>query len=203
MITLTKVPYYFSTFLLRLCQKIRISLYRTFDNAKISGVLIRRQPVVLIGKGEIEFHGIVEVGVFPSPGFLTSYAHIEARKFNSKITIGNGTKINNNFCAIAEYSSISIGENCRIGHNVELLDSDFHGVEIEDRDISKQEWCKPIVIGNNVFLGAHSKILKGVSIGDGAVVANSSVVTKDVRAYTLVGGSPARFIRTLDGYSES
>lgn len=54
---------------------------------------------------------------------------------------------------------------------------------------------KPIIIGNDVWIGAHVKIMGGVVIGDGAIVATGSVVTKDVEPYSIVGGSPAKLIR--------
>jgi acetyltransferase-like isoleucine patch superfamily enzyme len=53
---------------------------------------------------------------------------------------------------------------------------------------------EPINIGNDVWIGANSTILKGVNIGDGAVIAAGAVVTKDVGAYTIVAGVPARKI---------
>ncbi|MBC8076121.1 MAG: hypothetical protein H7Y32_08620 [Chloroflexales bacterium] len=58
--------------------------------------------------------------------------------------------------------------------------------------------CAPVVIGRNVWVGAKATILQGVTIGDGAVVAAGAVVTRDVAAYTLVAGVPARPIRALE-----
>ena len=56
----------------------------------------------------------------------------------------------------------------------------------------------PIVLGKNVWIGSNSTILQGVTIGDGAIIAAGSVVTKDVAANTIVGGVPARFIRDIN-----
>ena len=56
----------------------------------------------------------------------------------------------------------------------------------------------PIVVGNNVWIGSHATILKGVTIGDGAIVAAGAVVTKDVPANTIVGGVPAKPIRKIE-----
>ena len=113
------------------------------------------------------------------------------------ISIGDGTWINNNFVAIAEHSYINIGRDCLIGANVEIFDSDFHGLNLKDRRRSAFEWAKPVSIGNGVFVGSGVKILKGVSIGDGSVIAHSSVVTSDVPANVVAGGNPARVLRSL------
>jgi acetyltransferase-like isoleucine patch superfamily enzyme len=75
-----------------------------------------------------------------------------------------------------------------------VIDTDFHAVG----DIFGTAKTAPIVIGDNVWIAAHVVILKGVTIGDNAVVAAGSVVTKDVPAGTLVGGAPAKVIRTIE-----
>ena len=56
----------------------------------------------------------------------------------------------------------------------------------------------PIVIGDNVWIGEYSAILKGVTIGEGSIVASHSVVTKDVPPYTIVAGNPARIVKHLE-----
>jgi maltose O-acetyltransferase len=150
-----------------------------------------------VGSGIIEFGNSVKIGVFPSPQFFSTYAYLEARKPSARITIGAETWINNNFTAIAEHTSITIGRNCLIGANVEILDSDFHGLRIQERMLSKPEWAKPVSIGNNVFIGSNVKIMKGVSIGDGCVVANGTIVFKDVPPSTVIGGSPTAVLKVL------
>jgi len=82
-----------------------------------------------------------------------------------------------------------------VGTNVEIIDSDFHGIKTIDRGLSKPEWAKPVSIANSVFIGSNVKILKGVSIGAGAVIANGSVVSTDVPPNSIFGGNPARFIK--------
>lgn len=57
---------------------------------------------------------------------------------------------------------------------------------------------KPVTIGNDVWIGGHSTICPGVTIGDGAVIAAGSVVTKDVPANVVVGGVPAKIIKRID-----
>ena len=85
-------------------------------------------------------------------------------------------------------TEISIGEMCLFGEQVIIRDDDSHG--IDDRPQRA-----PITIGDKVWVGMRAMILKGVTIGGGAVVAAGSVVTRDVPAGALVGGVPARIIR--------
>jgi maltose O-acetyltransferase len=140
----------------------------------------------------------VSIGVFPSPFFFSTYAYLEARQTSASISIGAGTWINNNFCAIAEHTSITIGKNCRIGANVEILDSDFHGIRIDERGLSSAEWARPVRVGDNVFIGSNVKIMKGVSIGSGSVIANGSVVSRDIPAGVVAGGNPVKVIKSLE-----
>jgi maltose O-acetyltransferase len=179
-------------------QGFRSFFYRFLSDCKVIGFPACSQPALFLGAGAIEFQGKVSIGFYPSPLFFSTYAHIEARGQHSSIVIKNGTFINNNFCAIAEHTSITIGSNCLIGASVEILDSDFHGVEVPDRHCSKPEWAKAVTIEDNVFIGSNVKIMKGVTIGAGAVIANSSVITRDVPALTVVGGNPASLIKKLE-----
>jgi acetyltransferase-like isoleucine patch superfamily enzyme len=106
------------------------------------------------------------------------------------IKIGKGTYLNRNTIVVAE-KLIDIGNNCRIAWDVVIMDSDLHalpGNEIEN---------KPVVIEDNVWIGCRCIILKGVRIGEGAVIAAGSVITKDVPKYSLVAGVPGRVIKQL------
>lgn len=182
----------------KIVQLPRILLYRFLSTGIVAGSPTLYQPLQTAGLGVIEFSGQVRLGVFPSPLFFSTYAFIEARNINSKIFIGDGTWINNNFSAIAEHTSISIGKGVLVGTGVEIFDSDFHGINIADRGSSKSDWAKPVVIEDDVFLGSNTRVLKGVTIGKGSVVANSSVVVKDIPPGVIAGGNPARVIRKLD-----
>lgn len=182
----------------RWVQSPRIWLYRLLSSSQPSGRPTCYQPVQLIGEGLIEFERNVRIGVYPSPAFFSTYSYIEARNLTAKVAIGENTWINNNFCAIAEHTGITIGKNCLIGLNVEISDSDFHGLKVSDRRRSLAEWSRPVHIGSDVFIGSNVKILKGVNIGEGAVVANGSLVVSDVPAGSVVGGVPAKVIRMID-----
>jgi acetyltransferase-like isoleucine patch superfamily enzyme len=88
--------------------------------------------------------------------------------------------------------SVIIGENCLIGDGAQIRDSDYHEVD-ENGGIR----TAPIVLGDNVWLGADCKIMPGVVIGSHSVVAAGSIVTKSVPDRTLVAGNPAREIRKI------
>lgn len=167
------------------------------STAKVDGRLRRIQPVLLLGEGIIHCEGDVRLGITPSPFFFSSYAYLEVRHKKSQIFIGDGTRINNGVSIIAEHTSVTIGRRCFIGVNVEILDSDFHGLLVSQRTKSLPEWAAPVVVEDDVFIGSHVRILKGVRIGRGAVIASASVVTRDVPANTIVGGSPARIIKEI------
>lgn len=108
---------------------------------------------------------------------------------DSVLNLGSGY-INRNV-RIRCYERISIGENVAISENVTIWDSDAHCI---DGDYEKM--TQPVTIGNHVWIGNNVTILKGVIIGDGAVVAAGSVVNKNIPDYCLVGGVPAKVIRT-------
>ncbi len=99
-------------------------------------------------------------------------------------------------CSIPHYAffvageSISIGNHVVFGHAVELYTSDH---DPDDPGFSRRD--APIEIHDRAWLGSRAVILKGVTIGEGAVVAAGSVVTRNVQPFTIVGGNPARVIR--------
>ena len=181
--------------LFRTAQGFRIFFYRMLSNAILKGESpILRQPLQAVGRGVIEFEERVSIGFFPSPSFFSSYAYLNE---SSKISIGHDTSINNGFVAIAEYSHIKIGARVLIGINVEIIDSDFHGINLLDRNKSKPEWAKPVEVGDDVFLGSNVRICKGVTIGNGSVVANGSIVIQDIPARVVAAGNPATVLRTI------
>jgi acetyltransferase-like isoleucine patch superfamily enzyme len=97
--------------------------------------------------------------------------------------------------------SIEIGERCLIGADSMIFDTDFHNPEPDNRRYAKPDWkriSKPIFIGNDVFIGTRTIVLKGVKIGDGAVIAAGSVVASDIPPNVVAGGVPAKVIRGKD-----
>jgi maltose O-acetyltransferase len=108
--------------------------------------------------------------------------------------IGARTFVNYNLTAL-DVARITIGEDCQIGPNVQLL-TPTHPVEPQPRR-DKLEAALPIVIGNNVWLGGGAIVCPGVTIGDNAVIGAGAVVTKDVPANVVAVGNPARPVRNF------
>ena len=108
------------------------------------------------------------------------------------IAVGKNVFINSG-CKFQDQGGIVIGDGALIGHNVVLATLN-HSLAVRDR----QDLIPgPIRIGKNAWIGSNVTILPGVTVGDGAVVAAGAVVTKDVPAYTVAGGVPARVLSPL------
>ena len=121
-------------------------------------------------KGNFEFHYGADVVLFENA------------------TLELGKSYANSNCKIRCHKRITIGDECAISHDVTIMDSDAHAIN----GIVSTE---PVIIGNHVWIGTRATILKGVKIGDGAIIAAGAVVTKDVPPYSMVGGVPARIIK--------
>lgn len=107
---------------------------------------------------------------------------------NASLILGSG--YTNNRFSISCFESITIGNDVVISSGVTIRDSDNH--TIKDVGFIK---TKPIIIGHHVWIGMNAIILKGVKIGNGAIIAAGAVVNRDVQDNTLVGGVPAKVIR--------
>jgi acetyltransferase-like isoleucine patch superfamily enzyme len=97
---------------------------------------------------------------------------------------------------------VTIGNNVRLGGNTVIYDTDFHSLVREQRVNEKLDRANvknaPVVIEDGVFVGAHTTILKGVTIGEDSIIGACSVVTKSIPKNEIWGGNPAKFIRKLD-----
>lgn len=181
-----------------LLQVLRILTYRFLSENQFSGAKPKTlQPVLALGRGSLKIDQNVTIGYFPSPGFLSGVCHLEARAPSASILIGEGTHINNEFTAIAEFTEIKLGKGCLVGPRVLIVDSDFHGLRVADRKEPSAIVRQPVDIGNDVFIGASTVILKGVKIGDGAVIGAGSVVVTDIPSNVVAAGNPAKIIRSL------
>jgi acetyltransferase-like isoleucine patch superfamily enzyme len=117
-----------------------------------------------------------------------------------ELIIGDGTFIGHH-CGFNVGRSIHVGRNCLFATGVLVYDQDGHPLDAQLRRAQQPtpiEAIEPVVFGDDVWVGAGAVILKGVRIGERAVIAARAVVTKDVPADAVVAGNPARVIRRLD-----
>jgi acetyltransferase-like isoleucine patch superfamily enzyme len=109
------------------------------------------------------------------------------------IRVGRNVFVNQN-CTFYVLGGLDIGDDVMIGPNVSLITS---GHPIEPSQRRAGVTARPIVIGRNVWIAAGATVIGGVTVGENSVVAAGSVVTRDVPPNTLVGGNPARVIRSI------
>lgn len=113
---------------------------------------------------------------------------------------GYNIEVGTNFFAnfnlvILDAAKVSFGDNVFVGPNCSFYTAG-HPLDAERRN-QGLEYARPILVGSNVWFGGNVVVLPGVTIGDGCVIGAGSVVTKDVPAFSVVAGNPARVIRTL------
>ncbi len=148
------------------------------------------------------------------PGTITIGDH--CRIYGRLQTQGNGEiRIGNHCCiyldtVIGSVESIRIGDCVIISNHVHIYDNNNHPTDPQVRrqmcmagfDGEDWKWTRsqsaPIVIEDNVWIGEYAAVMKGVTIGEGAVVASHAVVTKDVPPYTIVAGNPAKVVKEID-----
>lgn len=128
---------------------------------------------------------------------------------DGKITIGNYSEIRSK-SFVGSVESVTIGNYVIISNHVTIYDNNNHPTTPSVRKRMCMDgfygdawsWVhsdhKPIIIEDNVWIGEHSTILKGVTIGEGSIVACHSVVTKDVPPYSMVAGNPARVVKKIE-----
>lgn len=115
------------------------------------------------------------------------------------LTIGNNVGISST--AIICNHSIEIEDNVKIGGNTVIYDTDFHSLDVNLRKDKKEDKknakCEKVIIKKNVFIGAHSTILKGVTIGENSIIGSCSLVSKNIPNDEIWGGNPIRFIKKI------
>jgi acetyltransferase-like isoleucine patch superfamily enzyme len=141
---------------------------------------------------EIGRDGHVELGRWSWLGHGT-----KIRCHEGTVSIGAKTVLGQE-CTISAYQHVSIGRECVIADRVMLIDFDHGMVEVE-RPIRLQGiYKRDVRVGNNVWIGYGACILRGVTVGDNAVIGTNAVVTGDVPDNAVVGGVPAQLIRMRD-----
>jgi acetyltransferase-like isoleucine patch superfamily enzyme len=163
---------------------VRLLLARIylFEASKIGRFVITK------GRPLVSNRGILRMGSRISIWSNINRTRISVHK-NGVLVIGDNNFING--AIISAKDKVVIGNNCKFGPFAMIIDSDFHAVD----DHSKEGKSEPVIIEDNVWIGAKASVLKGVTIGKSSVVAVGAVVTRDVPPYSVVGGVPAKIIR--------
>ena len=151
--------------------------------------------------------GFNDVGIFDRQRSRTIWQVSGTVEFKGSAIIGHGSKIcvggnlviGNNFRISAEstimaFKKITIGNDVLLSWDILIMDTDYH--EIYDENHSCINQPKAVVIGNNVWIGCRSLILKGVEIADGVVVAANTTLAKSINSKnSIVGGNPVRVLK--------
>lgn len=169
--------------------------YRNVNHEK----LLINGKIRIFGRGKIIIGNNVKINSSlssnPIGGQTMSIFHVNE---NGILEIGDNTGISNT--AIVCRSNIKIGNNVKIGGNTKIYDTDFHSLNYNDRidKLTDKPVNKPIIIEDGVFIGAHTIILKGVTIGEKSIIGAGSIVTKSIPPYEIWAGVPAKFIRKIN-----
>lgn len=117
---------------------------------------------------------------------------------SGNIKIGKNVGISNS--TLIAQNEIIIEDSVMIGGGTKIYDTDFHSINFYDRmkKLDNNVKTKKIHIKSGAFIGAHSIILKGVTIGNNSVIGAGSVVTKDIPNNEIWGGNPVRYIKTIE-----
>jgi acetyltransferase-like isoleucine patch superfamily enzyme len=150
---------------------------------------------VFFGSGlelQIARRGRIDLGRFVWLGHGT-----KIRCHEGVVEIGAKTVLGQE-CTISAYHRVRIGEQCVIADRAMFIDFDHGVVEVERPIRSQGIYTREVEVGSNVWIGYGACVLRGVRVGDNAIVGTNSVVTKDVPANAVVAGIPARIIRMRD-----
>jgi acetyltransferase-like isoleucine patch superfamily enzyme len=174
-------------------------------NVKYGVLLLRLGAWKLRLRGRLRLDGIAFIG----PGCRLEVGRDAVLELGRWSWVGHGCKIRchegrvalgaksvmGQDCTISAYQSVEIGRECVIADRVMLIDFDHGTVEVE-RPIRLQGiYKRDVRVGNNCWIGYGACILRGVTVGDNAIIGTNSVVTKDVEPNAVVGGVPARVLR--------
>jgi len=181
-------------------------LYRYFlfmknDNIILKGKLkVKNKPMVNILDGSSLIIGDnVTLNSKNSNYHVNMFASVKiyTDKIGAKISIGNNTRIHGS--CLHAYESIEIGENCLIAANCQIFDGSGHDTLLDDpsKRIDSNGLIKPIIIGNDCWIGTSAIILPGTKLGNNCIVAAGSVVNGNFEDNSLVGGNPAKFIKSI------
>ena len=163
-------------------------------NLKYKSVPQCNQRLYITGLGKLYIGDRCVFGYKPGGRFYKGAIEIQARTKEASIHLGNNIFSNNNLF-ICSAGKITIGDNTLIGEGVTIMDFEAHGMQPDMR--RKMGVVGEVVIGNNVWIGNVVTILKNTEIGDNSIVAAGAVVSGKFPPNVIIGGVPAKLIKTL------
>ncbi len=171
---------------------VKIGKYLNFNRQWDDQRMLRNKMAgsLYVGKG-----ATLEVDAFDV--YAGSRINVNA---GARLSLGSGYM--NHECVMDCFSSISIGQGVVISERVVIRDADNHTIQsivtetLSEQISAEKPATAPVVIQDHVWIGMNVIILKGVTIGEGAVVASGSLVNKDVPSHSLVAGVPAKVMKT-------
>ena len=111
------------------------------------------------------------------------------------LRVGSGTTMVEVHIAVTENSKVIIGEDCMFANDIDIRTGDSHSV-IDTQTGERLNYAGVVVISRHVWIAPHTVILKGVSIGENSIIATGAVVTKSCESGVIMGGNPAKVIKT-------
>lgn len=186
-----KLPFYVS---------FRTRLLKTHGNVIISGPI--KPGMIRIGFGEVgifdkrKLRAILEIDGdihFAGSALIKFGAKISVGK-NASLYIGSDFRISPN-SSIVCFHKIKIGNNVRISWETIMMDTDFHKIMTMEGKVINSP--KPIIIGNNVWIGMGASIMKGTNIQDNIIVGAKSYLNRKIEeSHCIIGGNPAKVVKT-------
>ena len=152
-------------------------------------------PVRMDGKGIVRIESSVRIGYSKAPRFGSGEVLLQARMPRSNVHVATDVVLSNNVSIIA-FDSVEIGSKSLVGDSVLITDCDAHEVNPSTRRDSPGP-TKPVKIGENVWIGSRSIVLKGCDIGENSVIGAGSIVTRPIPANVVAAGSPAVVLREI------
>ena len=189
-------------FILNLIQEFFDNIYNTL-NLNRNNIIYNQKPkiqgrIILKNKGLIKFgNNLLIINSAKYNPVISNPTTIATLNDSAKIIISENVGISG--ASIVSATSIVIENNVNIGGGVCIWDTDFHPVDPTLRKINKTDAInsKPIIIEENVFIGARAIILKGVKIGRNSIIAAGSIVASDVSQNSIYAGNPAKKIKSI------
>lgn len=158
------------------------------------------RPIIDIKKGKLIIENNVRINSSNDGYHINMHSPVKLLVDREKavLKIGNYSRIHGS--CIHAYKKITIGKNCLIAANCQIMDGSGHDLSMENVEnrINTIGDAKEVIIEDNVWIGANSIVMPGVTIGYGSVIAAGSVVVKDIPPMCLAGGNPAKVIKIYE-----